>query len=228
MELLLSAVIEVDIAVPTIPDMPSQVYLRVPLEGHCVGRNAILVSRFELRGLGMSERIFSDRRSAGKELAKSLKGILEARDGVVIGLPRGGVPVAYEVAVALSLPLEILVIRKLGAPGHAELAIGAVGGGGVRVLNRRIIESLGIAEEALEKIADEQRRRVEQLFEDHGFLKNVDGRDVYFHRNAVLHGDFDRLAVGTGVNYMEEMGEDGLQASTVRIVDKPGAREEAE
>lgn len=66
---------------------------------------------------------------------------------------------------------------------------------------------------------------IDRLLKDYGFIKNIDGRDVYFHKNSVLHGDFERLAVGTGVNYMEEMGEKGLQASTVRIVDKPGERE---
>jgi cold shock CspA family protein len=67
---------------------------------------------------------------------------------------------------------------------------------------------------------------VEKLFpdENYGFLKTVEGRDVYFHRNAVLHNDFDRLTPGTGVNLMVEMGEKGLQATSVRIVDKPGER----
>ncbi|MFP4431390.1 MAG: HPF/RaiA family ribosome-associated protein [Spirochaetaceae bacterium] len=66
---------------------------------------------------------------------------------------------------------------------------------------------------------------VDKLFDDYGFIRNLDGRDVYFHKNSVLHHDFDRLATGTGVNYMEEMGEKGLQASSVRVVDKPGERE---
>jgi cold shock CspA family protein len=67
---------------------------------------------------------------------------------------------------------------------------------------------------------------VEKLFPDasYGFVKTVDGRDVYFHRNSVLHNDFDRLSVGTGVSLMVEMGEKGLQATSVRIVDKPGER----
>lgn len=66
---------------------------------------------------------------------------------------------------------------------------------------------------------------VDRLFDDYGFIRNLDGRDVYFHKNSVLHDDFDRLTTGTGVNYMEEMGEKGLQASSVRVVDKPGERE---
>lgn len=100
-----------------------------------------------------------------------------------------------------------------------------------------IREVFSEAERQLKRLNEEQRGEekshpqqqtvgvVDQLFDDYGFIKNLDGRDVYFHRNAVLHNDFDRLAIGTGVNYMEEMGDDGLQASTVRIVDKPGERE---
>ena len=67
---------------------------------------------------------------------------------------------------------------------------------------------------------------VDKIFpeQDYGFIKTIDGLDVYFHRNSVLHGDFDRLSVGTGVRYVEEEGEKGLQASTVEIVDKPGVR----
>lgn len=148
----------------------------------------------------MSERIFSDRRSAGEELAKALEGVAEPQDGVVVALPRGGVPVAYEVALALSLPLEVLVIRKLGAPGHAELAIGAVGSGGVRVLNRRIIDSLGVGEETIEKIAQEERRRVE---EKESFLRGdreavpLKGKKVILVDDGLATGASMRAAVAT-------------------------------
>lgn len=136
----------------------------------------------------------------------------------------------YRVRIDLTVP-----------PGHEVVARREPGQGSVQDdLGAVIRETFSEAERQLKRLNEQQRGDekthpqqqtvgvVEQLFEDHGFLKNLDGRDVYFHRNAVLHGDFDRLAVGTGVNYMEEMGEDGLQASTVRIVDKPGVREEGE
>ncbi len=76
-----------------------------------------------------------------------------APDVVVLGLPRGGVPVAYEVAVALGAPLDVFVVRKLGVPGHAELAMGAIADGGVRVMNESVAESLGLAESVIEEVA---------------------------------------------------------------------------
>jgi cold shock CspA family protein len=76
-------------------------------------------------------------------------------------------------------------------------------------------------------LEQESTALVTKLFpeEDYGFLRTLDGRELYFHRNSVLHNDFDRLEIGTGVRFVEELGEEGLQASTVQIVDKPGARE---
>ena len=148
----------------------------------------------------MSERIFSDRRSAGKELAKALESVASAGEAVVLGLPRGGVPVAYEVALSLGIPLDILVIRKLGAPGHPELAIGAVGSGGVRVLNERIINSLGVQQETLEKIAQEERRRVE---EKESFLRenrdavSLKGKSVILIDDGLATGASMRAAVAT-------------------------------
>src|SRR5260221_3127088 len=90
----------------------------------------------------MSERVFRDRRDAGRVLAGLLEHYRGRDDVVVLGLPRGGVPVAYEIATALDAPLDVFVVRKLGVPGHEELAMGAIasggggrveGGGGVRV-----------------------------------------------------------------------------------------------
>jgi cold shock CspA family protein len=76
-------------------------------------------------------------------------------------------------------------------------------------------------------LEQESTALVTKLFpeEDYGFLRTLDDRELYFHRNSVLHNDFDRLEIGTGVRFVEELGEEGLQASTVQIVDKPGARE---
>jgi predicted phosphoribosyltransferase len=79
---------------------------------------------------------FHDRREAGRLLAERLARYVGTDDLLVLGLPRGGVPVAFEVARALRAPLDVFVVRKLGVPGHAELALGAVGSGGVRVLER--------------------------------------------------------------------------------------------
>ena len=86
---------------------------------------------------------FRDRRDAGRRLGARVAD-WGADDPVVVGLPRGGVPVAYEVAKALGAPLDILVVRKIGAPGQPELALGAVGEGGIRLYNHDIVAALGI------------------------------------------------------------------------------------
>ncbi len=89
-------------------------------------------------------RSFKDRRDAGAELARSLTAYANDPTVIVLGLPRGGVPVAFEVARALRAPLDVFVVRKLGVPGHRELAMGAIASGGVRVLNQDVIDSLRI------------------------------------------------------------------------------------
>jgi predicted phosphoribosyltransferase len=96
---------------------------------------------------------FGDRRQAGRALAERLRDLTEERP-VVLGLPRGGVPVAYEIALALSAPLDVLVARKIGAPGNPELGVGAVAEGGVRILNEQAIRSLLIDEEEIEHAAE--------------------------------------------------------------------------
>jgi predicted phosphoribosyltransferase len=83
-------------------------------------------------------------------------------DVVVLGLPRGGVPVAHEVAVALGAPLDVFVVRKLGAPGHAELAMGAIAPGGVRVLNDSVVRALGITEAAIDEVARAEEAELER------------------------------------------------------------------
>src|SRR5437773_9800954 len=96
---------------------------------------------------------FKDRIEAGRQLANALTEYANRHDVVVLALPRGGVPVGYEVAQALHAPLDVFLVRKLGVPGHPELAMGAIASGGVRVVSREIIEELGIAPEAIERIA---------------------------------------------------------------------------
>jgi putative phosphoribosyl transferase len=96
------------------------------------------------------DRTFADRRQAGRALAERLRR-LAGEQPVVLGLPRGGIPVAYEIAAALKAPLDVLVARKIGAPGNAELGVGAVAEGGVRVLSDQAIRSLLISEEELER-----------------------------------------------------------------------------
>ncbi len=101
----------------------------------------------------MSDRSrFADRREAGRRLAVELTNYAERSDTVVLGLPRGGVPVAYEVARALGAPLDVFVVRKLGVPGHEELAMGAIASGGVRVLNDDVVAATGMQPSDIDEV----------------------------------------------------------------------------
>jgi predicted phosphoribosyltransferase len=106
-------------------------------------------------------RIFPDRAEAGRELGARL-GRYRGRDVIVLGLPRGGIPVAREVARALDAPLDVFLVRKLGAPGHEELAMGAIASGGVRVLNEDVISMLGVSEDQIAAVAAREARELER------------------------------------------------------------------
>jgi predicted phosphoribosyltransferase len=110
----------------------------------------------------MDGRVFKGRREAGAALAQSLTHYENRNDVVVLALPRGGVPVAYEVARALQAPLDVFIVRKLGVPGHRELAMGAIASGGVRVLNERVVTSLGIPDWAIEEAARAESGELER------------------------------------------------------------------
>ena len=105
---------------------------------------------------------FRDRREAGRVLASLLKTYAGRDDVVVLALPRGGVPVAYEVASALGAPLDVFLVRKLGTPGHRELAMGAIASGGIRVLNDDVVRWYGISESAIESVAREEAAELER------------------------------------------------------------------
>lgn len=105
-------------------------------------------------------RRFRDRRDAGELLALELSHLAGRRDCVILALPRGGVPVGYELSCILRAPLDVLIVRKLGVPGHEELAIGAIATGGVRILNENVVSALGIQREA---IAAVESRELEEL-----------------------------------------------------------------
>jgi putative phosphoribosyl transferase len=105
--------------------------------------------------------LFADRRQAGRRLGEALDAYRGRHDVVVCGLPRGGVPVAFEVARHLDADLDVIVVRKLGVPGHEELAMGAVASGGVLVRNDWVIERLGIADSRIDEAVDAQRHEVD-------------------------------------------------------------------
>ena len=110
----------------------------------------------------MPTPMFRDRRDGGRALAHVLSAYAERPDVVVLALPRGGVPVGYEVARALHVPLDVYIVRKLGVPGHEEYAMGAIASGGVRVLNEKIVQLLGIPDDAVEAVARAEQRELER------------------------------------------------------------------
>src|SRR5437588_9040840 len=106
--------------------------------------------------------IYRDRIDAGKQLASRLADYANRDDVLVLALPRGGVPVAFEVAQALPAPLDIFLVRKLGVPGHEELAMGAIASGGVRVLNDDVVNYLNIPDEAIDRVAEKEQEELER------------------------------------------------------------------
>src|ERR1700745_229627 len=117
----------------------------------------------------MQPRPFRDRRQAGRVLAAKLAAYANRPDVIVLSLPRGGVPVAFEVAKALRAPLDVFLVRKLGVPGQEELAMGAIATGGGVLLNDEVVQALGLADEVIEEVAAAEReelRRREHLYRD--------------------------------------------------------------
>ncbi len=116
------------------------------------------------------ERLFSDRHDSGRVLASRLVAYANRDDVIVLALPRGGVPVGFEVATALGAPLDVFVVRKLGTPGHRELAMGAIASGGVRVLNEDVVQWYQVPDSAIDAVtqqeAEELRRREREYRND--------------------------------------------------------------
>src|ERR1043166_8290160 len=105
---------------------------------------------------------FRDRREAGRVLASHFWKYMGRPNVVVLALPRGGVPVAYEVARALRAPLDVFIVRKLGVPGYEELAMGAIASGGVRVINPSVVEAAAVPAAAIEAVAQREQRELER------------------------------------------------------------------
>src|SRR5512146_3133845 len=105
--------------------------------------------------------LFRDRIQAGQRLAEKLTAYADNPDVLILALPRGGVPVAYEVARTLHAPLDVFVVRKLGVPWQPELAMGAIASGGTRVLNHEVVRTLGIQPEEIERVAEREQQELE-------------------------------------------------------------------
>jgi predicted phosphoribosyltransferase len=142
--------------------------------------------------------LFRDRSEAGRRLAAGLAAYANRPDVLVLALPRGGVPVAYEVARSLQAPLDVFLVRKLGVPGREELAMGAIATGGVRVLNEDVVHALDIPEEAIAAAAAEERRelaRRERIYRDDRPAPDVRGRVVILVDDGLATGSTMRAAV---------------------------------
>src|SRR5215207_10838616 len=142
---------------------------------------------------------FHDRRDAGRRLADDprLRPYQGRDDVIVLALPRGGVPVAYELAEALGLPLDVIVVRKLGVPGHEELAMGAIASGGASVFNQEVIGPLSITSEQIEVVAlreQEELERREREYRDNRAPLPVDGRQVILVDDGLATGATVRVA----------------------------------
>lgn len=141
---------------------------------------------------------FKDRQAAGKELAERLQAEEVFTDGLVLGLPRGGVPVAYEVSQALRLPLDVLVVRKVGVPGHEELAMGAIGTGGASVINQQIVAGLGLTQEDVDLVVDREAvelLRRERTYRGARLPPIIQGRAVLLVDDGLATGASMRVAV---------------------------------
>jgi putative phosphoribosyl transferase len=135
---------------------------------------------------------FADRHEAGVELAAHLRKYRGRNDLVVLALPRGGVPVAFEVAEALNAPLDVFVVRKIGMPGHSEFAIGAIASGGVRVLSEDVVRSFNIPQSAIEDITRRERAELERREREYR-----EGRPLIELRGRVVILVDDGLATGS-------------------------------
>ena len=141
---------------------------------------------------------FRNRTDGGQILANKLTRYSNRTDVLVLALPRGGVPVAYEVARQLKAPLDVFVVRKLGVPGHEELAMGAIASGGVRVLNGGVIESLGISDDVIDSAAARELReleRRERVYRDDRPWPDVQGRTIILVDDGIATGSTMRAAI---------------------------------
>lgn len=141
--------------------------------------------------------LFSDRSDAGKMLASKLQQYKSNNNVLVLGLPRGGVPVAFEIAWELRVELDVFIVRKLGVPGHEELAMGAIAGG-ILILNGDVLNQMGISKEAVHKVIDDENaelERRENLYRQGRLAHDLEGRCLILVDDGLATGASMRAAV---------------------------------
>ncbi len=141
---------------------------------------------------------FVNRTDAGRRLAAALSAYAGRREGIVLALPRGGVPVAYEVARELDVPLDVFIVRKLGVPGHEELAMGAIASGGALVLDEAVVRQLGIGEPQIRAVIAAEQRELERREKEYRGDRpppDIAGRTVILVDDGLATGASMRVAV---------------------------------
>jgi len=162
---------------------------------------------------------YADRQSAGYALAGALQQFAGRDDVVVLGLPRGGVPVAHEVAKALAVPMDVFVVRKIGMPGHEEFAVGAIASGGTQVMDDELIRRNQLSEPAIEAVCRRERvelERRERLYREGRPLIAIEGRLVIIVDDGLATGSTMRAAIHA---------VRGLRASRIVVAAPVGAAE---
>jgi putative phosphoribosyl transferase len=142
--------------------------------------------------------LFRDRTDAGRQLAAKLAAYADRSDVLVLALPRGGVPVAFQVARELHAPLDVFLVRKLGVPGHEELAMGAIASGGVRVLNEDVVRMLRISDDVIDAVGAEEQQeleRRERTYRGNRPAPDVRGRTVILVDDGLATGSTMRAAI---------------------------------
>jgi len=142
--------------------------------------------------------LYRDRADAGRQLAEHLAGYTDQSDVLVLGLSRGGVPVAFEVAKRIHAPLDVLIVRKLGVPGQEELAMGAIATGGIRILNANIVRSLQIPESVIHAVvaAEEvELKRRERIYRGNRALWEIRSKTAILIDDGIATGSTMRAAI---------------------------------
>jgi predicted phosphoribosyltransferase len=134
---------------------------------------------------------FSDRHDAGKQLARKLSKYADQEDVILLALPRGGVPVAYEIVQIIKAPMDLLIVRKLGLPGEEELAIGAIASGEIRILNQDIIDMLGISQMTVDRVTEQETLELQRR--EQQYRGNQPALDIHDRRVILVD---DGLATG--------------------------------
>lgn len=156
---------------------------------------------------------FLDRSDAGRRLADRLTRFADQQDVMILALPRGGVPVAYEVARALNAPLDVFLVRKLGFPGHPELAMGAIATGGVRILDQFLIQMYGVRPEVIDRITASEKLELERR--EKSYRDDRPPPDVKDHTVILID---DGLATGSTMRAaVEALREEGARKIVVAV-----------